>query len=99
MTISPRGSINCYMSVRLWEVLGGNVSIPGSRLSEWALSGINDLLEAGMIVSIDAVELPRDALGWRGTEKIGIPMLVYEPPTRDELHSITEPLQVESEEQ
>lgn len=55
-----------------------------SRITNECLTGINELMREKMIESLPAKEIPRGAVGWRGTEKIGFPMTDFDRPTLDE---------------
>lgn len=62
-----------------------------SRITEQCQRGIDELKSAGMIEDLPPGEMPRGAVGWRGTENIGFPMADFDRPREEETFSLIGP--------
>lgn len=60
-----------------------------SRISAECQAGIDELVAARMIEPLPKGDIPRGAVGWKGTDKIGFPMLDYMRPSLDEIFYLT----------
>lgn len=61
-----------------------------NKMSIAIIGGLNELLDFGMIEAIPEKEIPRGAVGYKATDKIGMPIRDFSRPEPHETFNITE---------